>query len=208
MPYQFSYYYNDHLLFQENLKCTQCQAITKAGTRCSLVSCIGQGYCWIHLKYNKHLRIKTSTIPNAGKGLFAINTKLPHHPQQPHHPDHVVFKPGDTITDYGGEVITHAQLQARYGNHAAPYAAVQTTSNGGRYEDGATLRGVGTMANKPPTGKPYNAVLSYSPTRQKLTLKASRRIYNHQEIFLSYGNQYNRNSSGTRHATRKVRHNY
>jgi hypothetical protein len=205
MPYQFSFYHNDHLMFQGNLKCSQCRATTKTGHRCTLVSCIGQGYCWIHLKYKNHLRIKKSTIPNAGKGLFAVNDKLPHHPNHPYHPDHVVFKVDDVIADYDGEVINQAQLEHRYGNRAAPYVAMQTQANG-KYEDGALVRGVGTMANRPPPNRLSNAKLSYSTARRKLVLRATRRIYHNQEVFLNYGPDYNHNRAGTRHVTRSVRH--
>jgi transposase InsO family protein len=48
----------------------RCTASTKAGAHCKQLTAMGQ-YCWSHLRVIKGLRIKKSSIPRAGKGLFA-----------------------------------------------------------------------------------------------------------------------------------------
>src|SRR4029077_15177011 len=48
----------------------RCTAQTKNGMHCKQLTAMGQ-YCWNPLRTEKGLRIKKSTIPRAGKGLFA-----------------------------------------------------------------------------------------------------------------------------------------
>jgi transposase InsO family protein len=48
----------------------RCTALTKAGAQCKQRTAKGQ-YCWNHLRSLRGLRIKKSTIPGAGLGLFA-----------------------------------------------------------------------------------------------------------------------------------------
>ena len=106
MPYQIRYYVNHHLIFQSNLICEQCNALTKNGARCKRTVCIGLPYCFSHLASLKHLKIKPSTIPNAGKGLFAIdNTKRP---------NAVIFNQNAVICEYNGEIIDKNELIHRY----------------------------------------------------------------------------------------------
>jgi hypothetical protein len=57
----------------------QCSEQSKSGSRCRLRTralsnstgaCNSSPICWIHLRSKTGLRVKTSTIPNSGKGLF------------------------------------------------------------------------------------------------------------------------------------------
>jgi len=48
----------------------RCTADNKKGTQCKARTAMGQ-YCWTHLRTITGLRIKKSTIPNGGMGLFA-----------------------------------------------------------------------------------------------------------------------------------------
>ena len=72
-----SFYINKNLFFQSPLQSLQCIEINKNGQRCKHNTIIGSQYCYIYLLYNKHLRIKTSLIQRSGKGLLAMNPKLP-----------------------------------------------------------------------------------------------------------------------------------
>lgn len=56
---------------------------------------IGLDYCFSHLLSDKHLKIMTSTILGAGKGLFAVNKKALENV--------IIFKPNDLIIDYNGD---------------------------------------------------------------------------------------------------------
>ena len=51
-------------------KSVQCKDTTLRHTRCKKRTQRTK-QCWIHLLKNRNLRIKKSTIPNAGLGLFA-----------------------------------------------------------------------------------------------------------------------------------------
>ena len=64
------------------------------------------------MQIDKHLKIKASTIPGAGKGLYAYGGTR--------NSGKVVFKPKQLIADYDGEHISKAVLVSRYGSHTAP----------------------------------------------------------------------------------------
>jgi hypothetical protein len=144
---------------------------------------------WMVL-YKHKLRIKRSELLNSGLGLFAMDPM--------NSDDHtVLFKKGDTIIEYAGEIIDIEELENRYDNKTAPYT-VQISKN--VFEDGAAVRGVGTLANTNP--RHNNAKLSIY--RGKATLKATKNIYNGDEIYLSYGRSYKLYKEGVEHSTKKV----
>ena len=55
----------------------ECVTHSSDGVRCKNISVIGDPYCWVHLLWEKHLRIKTSRIQGAGKGYFALDKSCP-----------------------------------------------------------------------------------------------------------------------------------
>lgn len=171
MPYQFQYYPTE---FQCNLKKERCVGHTKTGNRCKRNVCIGLDYCFSHLQIDKHLKIKASTIPNAGKGLFALNKQLPENA--------IVFRKGNLIIDYNGDNINSNQLHNRYGDDTAPYA-VQVNNN--QFIDASCRRCIGSLAN---TNRNTNARLSLY--RGKVNIKATKNIKNGDEIFVDYGPIY------------------
>lgn len=178
------------------LQCSACQAMnTKGGQPCKNRTCIGVPYCWMHLLKLHHLRIKQSSVHNAGKGLFAIRrgdvdvqgNRVP------------IFKKGDTIIKYGGEPVTAQQLQARYGNFTAPYG-LSVTKN--VFENGACVRGVGTLANHAVKSL-ANAKYSYATINRRpayAVIKALKNIYDGDEILVHYGAEYQLNEN-TKHHT-------
>lgn len=186
--YQFTFRVNDENRFRCNIQSEQCSVMKASGQRCRRRVCIGSPYCFSHLLYIKHLRIKTSTIPNAGKGLFAVDPMTAEHI--------IVFRAGDTIIEYTGEVISDAQKQQRNGNHTAVYT-VQTKKN--QHIDCACRRGVGSTANTSPGNN--NATLSVNNRNSEVKVKATKNIRNGDEIFISYGNTYRLNQP-TSHTTK------
>ena len=137
---KFSFFINHVLHFRGNLECEQCRGTTKQGKQCTRRTCIGTGWCYSHLLSEKHLRILPSTIPHAGKGLFAMDkTKGP---------NEIVFRAGTRLIEYDGELVDSATLEERYGDETAPYGIYV---NKDRFEDGAIHRGVGTLVNQSPT---------------------------------------------------------
>ena len=94
MVYTFVYSVNGHVTFSGNLQGRRCIGHCRNGRRCSRRSVIGCPYCYQHLKSDRHLRIKPSTIHNAGKGLFAEDSTQA--------PNAIIFRRDDDIIEYIG----------------------------------------------------------------------------------------------------------
>jgi hypothetical protein len=165
-----------------------CPAQTKLGKQCKHRCVIGVPFCYTHLLYKQHLRIKKSTLPNAGLGLFAVDP-LDSTP-------HIVFKKGKTITKYFGEMIDVEESNDRCRDSTAPFA-IEITHN--LFEDGATKRVVGAIANT----KPYHNNATISIYQNHAQLKATKNIYHNEEIFLSYGRAFRLVEDGVSHKTTK-----
>ena len=194
MPVSFRFIINGHLHFHGHLDSERCTANGRTGHRCSRNTVIGLGLCWQHLLSTEHLRIKESLIPNAGKGLFALDRTRP--------ANAVIFNNGDLICQYDGEIIDRDELEDRYDDKTAPYG-YQLNAN--RFEDGALHRGVGTLANRPPAGTPANARFSITHGRgphSRCQLRATRIIRNDTEIHSPYGVGYRMNEAGVVYRTR------
>jgi hypothetical protein len=169
----------------------RCKDKLRNGFQCKHNTVMGSGYCYAHLLYRHHLRIKQSELEDAGLGLFAINPMT-------RDEDVIVFNKGQTIIEYMGEIVDRDELLERYDEHTAPYTVGISKD---RYEDAAKVRGVGALANTYP--KHNNAAQAIY--RGKARLKATRNIYNGEEIYLSYGRQYKLHEDDVEHETRKVR---
>ena len=176
------------LQFRGSLACERCQGKTKGGSQCSRKTCIGSGWCHIHLLNEKHLKIQTSTIPNAGKGLFVMSKVVAENA--------IVFKVGSKIIEYDGELVDADTLQERYGDETAPYGI---HINRDRFEDGAIHRGVGTLVNQSPRTAMTNA--RFGVSRNRIVLFATKNIRNGQEIYVRYGSEY-RFDENTQYATK------
>jgi hypothetical protein len=183
MPYIFTYYNPDNSIrFQHQLATERCIGTSKTNQRCRRLVTIGINQCFQHMS---NLKIKSSMIDNAGKGLFAYNKSRPN--------DAILFKPNDKIVDYLGDRIDNNELNQRYGDHTAPYAL---KINNNLYIDPATRRGIGSLANKPDNNNPNpllrqsNAKFSVNARNHTASLKATKNIRNNQEILTSYGRAY------------------
>jgi len=188
MPYKFKFLINNILHFSCNLQCVRCTAQTTNGRRCKLTTCIGTPYCWNHLLSLKKLRVKPSTNPRAGRGLFAQSRHLGE--------DDIVFRNGDVIIEYDGEIVNDNTLDDRYGDYTAPYALKQ----GDHIEDGACQRGTGTLINHAPRSR-ANSRFSFSRNSRRFRIVATKNIRNNREIFCYYGTEYRFNES-TSHSTK------
>ena len=196
MVYTFEYSVNGHVTFRSQLRGQQCIGHRKTDNRrCSRRSVIGCPYCFQHLKSDRHLRIKPSTIHNAGKGLFAEDNSRG--------PNDIIFRNRSNIIEYIGENINERELNRRYQIHTAPYA-LQVGANPNRYIDAATVRGVGSLINHR-TGNQVNARFVINPRNNTARLAATKNIRNNQEIFVNYGHQYRIHEAGVRYKTIGVR---
>jgi hypothetical protein len=181
--------------FTCSLEPRRCKHINPTTQRqCSRVQYIGSGICWQHLMCVHHLKVAATTIPQAtGKGLFAYS-------RQPGAA--VLFRRGDKIIEYAAEMIGGpAALLARYGPHTtAPYAVAHRDRT---FENGACVRGPGTMANTYPGHN--NATFVVPGGGRTAWLKATRTIRSGEEIALSYGTAYALAQPGVTHSTRRTR---
>lgn len=187
MVYYFTFKINDEIQYRTQVQSLQCADNTKKGMRCKRNCVIGSPFSATHLAYNHHLRIKPSQIPNAGKGLYCCDPLS----SDSHE---VLFKKGETIVKYVGELINHAELVERYSHYTPPYV-VGVSANS--YEDGARICGIGSLANTNPGHQ--NATLSVY--NGKASLKATKNIKNGEEIYLSYGREYRLHQPEVTYAT-------
>jgi len=197
MPYKFKFYEdgNTEPLFQCSLQKRQCVFVNPSNKhRCRRQVYKGIDLCWYHLLHSKHLRIKKSTIPGAGMGLFAV---LPNDDSNA-----IVFRgasqksSGQSICRYNGESIPKNESARRYGLYTGPYLAEVNASTN---EDGACVRGVGTFCNQAPSAAKWNANLYVHGG--KIFVRARKNIKNGEEIFVDYGDTYNMNEN-THYSTR------
>jgi SET domain-containing protein len=198
MPYEFKHS-SDVNDFHCNLTCKRCEGENKNGTQCKLQVCIGLPYCWRHMRSKLQIKIARSTIPNSGNGVFAYNPSK-----------NIVFKKGDFICYYDGELINQAEVNRRYSEYdtTAPYT-YHIGATGDNYVDAACERGIGGMLNfKTYTGRrnPNNA--KGRKHGNKVKISALKDIRHGDEIFLDYGMNYNvelNQELHERHSTNYVR---
>jgi hypothetical protein len=198
MPRKFKFYKPDEQTahFQCTLQGERCHETGRNGHQCKNRTVIGLPYCWVHLLTIKHLRLLPSTIPDAGKGLFAMKRKGA--------ANEILFRKDDKIIEYYGERITQAELDERYGDYTAPYAIDIGDDND--YEDAACQRGIGAMANHAPKAR-SNAELQVeqvTPAKNtwRVILRATKNIANNREIFVNYGTNYLFNDGSTYRTTK------
>jgi SET domain-containing protein len=120
-------------------------------------------------------------------GLFVFDTSQ--------WPNEIVFRSGNRICPYFGEIINKAELDQRYGDHTAPYG-IELSAD--RFQDRAAQRGIGTLINHT-TRAASNC--RFTNNRQFITITATKPIRNDQELLISYGNDYLFNEPGVRYST-------
>lgn len=176
--YYFSYYNaNNERVFYSRMFSGQCSFFKKNGERCKRRCVIPFEYCASHIQPAFNVSIRPSTIPEAGKGLFADNGT---------DDNSIVFKKNDVILQYFGEFLTRQELNDRYRDGTAPYAI---SLNNNKFVDSALLRSTSSIANTKRNNN--NSSFSISNSTNSIKIKATKNIRNKQEIFVSYGNQYN-----------------
>ena len=142
--------------------CVSCRGKTKSGAACSRSTCKYAPFCWQH----SSVEVKRSTIPGAGRGLFAKRD----------------IKKDQKVGDYtvGTEKLTGAQYTERYPNRRSTHVA----KVGNYYYDATNpKRNVAGMANRKPGGN--NLKLKSSGA-----LVANKNIRAGSELYLAYGGSY------------------
>ena len=197
MPNHFHFKVPDEGIdFNKQLETKQCSYIKADGHRCKLSVVFGLPMCWIHRKKEYKVSVKPSTIPEAGKGLFADNGT---------NNNAVVFKEGNKICPYAGETLTQNQIDNRYGlTKTAPYAILLKTD--GTSLDGAIQRGIGCLLNHKARAQ-ANTRFSVNRPQTEINIVATKNIKNKQELFVPYGSDYRFNEAGVQTATNLKKNN-
>lgn len=166
------------------LKSQRCRHRKNDNTLCKKRCLIGVDKCWMHTLSDHHLRIRDSNIPKAGKGLFVTRKVAP---------DIAIFKKGDSICKYNGETLTARQTRKRYGipNTNILYdRSYAVNVNGGKCEDAARIRGIGSLINYHHSPNLRNCSFVLNAKTNRMGIRATKNIYNGQELFLAYGGMY------------------
>lgn len=147
----------------------RCTAATKKGGHCKALTRRGQ-YCWNHLRSVDGLRIKASSIPGAGLGLFA-ERDFPFK-------SNITRYTGDYRRTQDGRIGGYYFLQLT--NDKSIDAARTNTDSGRWANDARPAR----------SGIDNNARLVTHPATGAGRLEANRLIRKGEEIFASYGPGY------------------
>ena len=110
---KYFHFHSDTHNLDKRLKTIRCEFVKPNKQRCKNRCEMGLSYCWIHTLQQYKVRVEQSTIPNAGLGLFVQDNKKGE--------NDIIFRKGDIICPYNGEIITPEELIERYGNYTAPY---------------------------------------------------------------------------------------
>jgi len=157
-------------------ECVQCEAKTKSGRRCKRRTCTTPAMCYQHTDIKDGLRVKKSTIPKAGKGLFATKR----------------FRRGAKIANYTG-VIKNRQAYEKDPTHGFGLALNRREVIDAR----STQAGIARYANdcrrsnkRARNCKGNNARLSTNTRAKTGSIKALKTIKPGSEIFVNYGRDY------------------
>ena len=172
--------------FDGKLKTVRCSQMKKDETQCKNKVTIGVSVRHIHNKTKYNVRKRKSLIEEAGLGLFAFDPKLAKDSKS------IVFRKGDKIVPYEGEIIDKDELEDRYDITTAPYTVLVKKD---KYIDSALVRGIGSLINHMPKKK--NCKFSVSHVKGTVNIIATKNIRNNDEIYLSYGRQYKFNDAKT-----------
>ena len=179
-----SFHYNLNNGEQEyhcNLQCMRCEGLKRDGSQCTRTTCKHLPMCYQHIG-ELGLRVATSTIPNAGLGLFATRN----------------FNTNEILAPYFGELLTHQQLERRYGygrDGVAVYSA--NTGTNGLVIDAACRRSLASYINSRVRGHPTNCRFVNS-TATTINVRANRRIVAGEEFILDYKRSYFRAGPGVK----------
>jgi len=148
--------------------CDQCAALTTRGERCKNRTCVVGPYCWLHTKVDKGFIVKASTIPNAGKGLFASKE----------------FKKGEEIGQYTGDKLTRNQADAIPDAQGAYILCHIDECVDARRTNSTPLR---YMNDPRGTGKRSNARFVAS---NRFAVRTTKKVKKGEELLVEYGRRY------------------
>ncbi len=157
---------------QVNMGVQRCAADTKAGTWCKAHTRNGC-LCWVHRAQLNGTQIKDSTLPGAGKGLFA----------------RWEFNKGDAIVRYTGDIVDTRKGDTEGGFEDSAY--VLEVTNTWSIDAARTNTADGRMINDTvSSSKRTNCKFAFDSKRKIVTIRATRKIAIGEELFINYGRGY------------------
>jgi hypothetical protein len=155
-----------------------CTALLTDGSPCG-ISSVYSHTCPYHTAKLHNLVIRPSTLPNAGLGLFATTQ----------------FYSPMILGEYKGEVLTQAQIDARYGKGPKDFGPYALMVHKNYILDAAVERCLGAYINDGRDVKPSNVkwVCKHDkepPYTPHMFLVAIQDIRIDDEILVSYGADY------------------
>lgn len=185
--WEFRFYdENGNLHWKGNLLKARCGAL-KNGTRCNKYTTRIHPHCF-ECTINKYkVAIGSSSQgEGAGLGLFAYDRYKG--------AGEIVFREGDFIAPYAGEVISDEDSEERYTGASkidgdlvcCPYSIENFK---GETVDASLIRGPGAFCNDS-LEKDYNAELAEDEDEEFIFIHALKDIKQHEEILVSYGDDY------------------
>ena len=195
MPYRYTHMNvarADTRPFACTLTCQQCSATSRNGAQCKRQVCMWLPYCWQHTASLLGLKMDGSQALRGAMGLFTTRK----------------IQADEMVAPYGGDVLTDAQVRARYGtgNHAlGPYLLGSVDSGCTRFVSSGANGSFGDVTAAPnvdlkPTTYRHNTLRPEGFTYKRRTLSrdnmavkywafATRDIEAGEEIIANYGNQ-------------------
>jgi hypothetical protein len=151
-------------------ECNRCAGVTKSGKECSRNTCMYPFYCWQH---SPVLAIRDSTIPEAGKGLFAK-----------------VDMDKDDEIPFGGTRLSKKKVEELWpGDQVAPYVLCHEDRKY-CYDASSTQSGFARYANDAKhANKRPNALFEWNQHEQPI-LRLVKPISKDKEILTDYGDNY------------------
>ena len=150
----------------------------------------GGPYCLYHMLKVYKLKLQASTIKGAGNGVYAWDLEAP---------NGIVFKKGEYIIEYTGEILGPDQLYKRYGPNTAPYA--MATDDDQVFIDSACNRTMGAMINGSYGSAQGKENTSFFVDGTRVFVMAERSIKHGEELFLDYGSEYGKGEHAMNHKT-------
>lgn len=160
---------------KHSIKVTKRCAYKGKSGRCEKMTTVTHPYCKKHTKKVLGVSVKKSSIPGAGKGLFAERD----------------FKKGENIVQYNGEILTVDQYDKRYGDDAMGAYGITLDEN--RVIDAAkTSAGVARYACDFHGSKAKGPNAEYVSDDEEVWIVAIKNIKKGEEIFTDYGDEMHR----------------
>lgn len=156
-------------------ECARCSGKTQDDHRCKKHTCKIPKLCWQHLAKEKNLKVKKSTIPNAGQGLFALKT----------------FPKDTSLGEYKGKVMSREEFDKKYGDDGGQYGAdlgpnkvvdaASTQSTVLRYVNGS---------DNPKKKLPSNTKFKVKGKNKAVEMRTTKKVEKGQEFLVPYGKGY------------------